>query len=154
MSTSDDVLELIQDAFPSLPIDFVGATAGGLDGGEFRAQVDGKAWDCVDATYLVKRNDALSFLDATHVAAVLPVYLRSLVIEGTRTTVPDTLLLVLNRKNEKRFTELCAALTGSQRDAVVAALDLFAAANEGTASEEARAASLRWKQHMPTGGSV
>lgn len=150
----DSVIETIRSAFPPRPIDFATATADGLDNGAYRLHVDGKTWESLDSAYLVKRNDALSFLDAAHVAAVLPVYLLSLVTDGTRSPVPDTLLLVLDRRSETRFAELFEALSNDQRAAVVAALDAFAAAEEGPSAEAACAASARWGEHMSKKGRV
>lgn len=149
MSTSDrKTVDTIRDAFPPLVIDFAKATTGGLDGGAYRDHVDGKRWTSVDAAYLVNHNDALSFLDAHHIAAVLPVYLTSLVVDGVRTSVPDTLLLVLNRTSEARFAALFDVLSPPQRRAIVASLDAFAAQQEGTLAEAARGASIRWSEQI------
>lgn len=147
-------VETIRQAFPQVVIDFAKATTGGLDGGEYRQHVDGKTWETVDSAYLVKRNDALSFLDAPHIVAVLPVYLTSLVVDGSRTSLPDTLLLVLSRKSEARFAELFDALTGGQRAAVIAALDAFAAKEDGSLAESARAASVRWNNRISAAEGV
>lgn len=146
--TPADVVSQIETAFPSEPIDFAGALAGGLDDGAYRQHVHGKAWRDLDRAYLLSRSDALSFLAPAHVAAVLPVYLCSLVEDGTRTPVPDTLLLVVDRKSDERFGDLVNALTVPQRKAVVAALDLFASVESGQPADAARAASKRWKQHL------
>lgn len=149
MSTTDArTVDTIRRAFPPVVIDFAKATAGGLDNGAYRDHVDGKTWESLDAAYLAKRNDALSFLDPRHVAAVLPVYLTSLVVDGTHTSVPDTLLLVLNRKSEAKFADLFDVLSEDQRAAVVASLDAFAARQEGSLADAARVASARWKEHI------
>ena len=146
-----DVLAQIRAAFPAAPIRFEGALAGGMDGGAYRTHVDGKTWEQLDRGYVLGRSDALSFLDPHHLALVLPVYLCSLVEDGTRTPVPDTLLLVLNRKSEQRFEEVFGALTPTQRAAVIAALDVFAATESGRPSNAAREASERWKEHLSAG---
>lgn len=73
-------------------------------------------------------------------------YLRSLVEDGTRTAVPDTLLLVLNKDSEPRFDKIFKALARAQRAAVAAVLDAFAAAERGQPAEAARAASEQWKK--------
>ena len=149
MSTTDvKTVETIRRAFPPVVIDFAKAAAGGLDNGAYRDHVDGKTWESVDASLLAKRNDALSFLDAHQVAAVLPVYLTSLVVDGTRTGVPDTLLLVLNRKGEAKFASLFDVLSEDQRAAVVASLDGFAARQKGSLADAARVTSARWKEHI------
>lgn len=142
--TQAAVLAQIRAAFPVEPIRFAGALAGGLDDGAYRAHVDGKTWEGLDRSYMVQRNDALSFLDPHHLAAVLPVYLCSLVEDGTRTPVPDTLVLVL----KQRFEEVFSALTPAQRNAVVAVLDVFAAAESGQPADSARETSSRWKSHL------
>jgi len=144
MSTNN-VLFQIRAAFPAAPIRFEGALSGGLDQAAFRTHVDNKTWRELDRSYLAKRSDALSFLRPNHLVEVLPVYLESLVEDGTRTPVPDTLLLVLNRKGEQPFMEIFAALTVAQRMAVVAALDAFASAETGPSADAAREASERWK---------
>src|SRR5258706_11486070 len=109
--TKADVLAQIRAAFPAQPIRFAGALTGGLDGGAFRTHVDGKTWEQLDRAFVLSRSDALSFLDPHHLVAVLPVYLCSLVEDGTRTPVPDTLLLVLDKNSERRFDQIVEALT-------------------------------------------
>ncbi len=149
-ATQDDLLAQIRAAFPAQPIRFDRALAGGLDGGAYRRHVDGKSWEELDRAYVLARSDALSFLDPDHLAAVLPVYLRSLVEDGTRTPVPDTLLLVLNRKSEQAFEEVFGALSSAQRAVVVAVLDAFAAAESGQPSDAARETAERWKRRLST----
>lgn len=149
--TPVDVLAQIRAAFPAKPLRFEGALTGGLDGGAYRDHVEGKTWEELDRKYVLSRSDVLSFLDMRHLVTVLPVYLRSLVEDGTRTPVPDTLLLVLNRKNQARFAELVDALDPAQRAAVVAVLEAFAAVESGQPADAARAALARWKAHLSTG---
>lgn len=149
--TKVDVLAQIRAAFPPEPLRFEGALTGGLDGGAYREHVEGKTWEELDRKYVLSRSDVLSFLDMRHLVAVLPVYLRSLVEDGTRTPVPDTMLLVLNRKKQARFEELASALDPSQRAAVVAVLELFAATESGQPADAAREALERWKAHLSTG---
>jgi hypothetical protein len=146
-----EVLAQIHAAFPAEPIRFEGAFGGGLDGEAYREHVEGKTWTDLDRAYVLPHCDVLSFLDTRHLAAVLPVYLRSLVEDGTRTSVPDTMLLVLNRKSRKRFEELVNALTLAQRAAVIAVLDVFGAIESGQPADAARAALERWKSYLPTG---
>ena len=86
-----------------------------------------------------------------HLIAVLPVYLRSMVEDGTRTPVPDTMVLVLNRKKQQRFEELVDALDPAQRATVVAVLELFAATESGQPADAAHDALERWKAHLSTG---
>jgi hypothetical protein len=149
--THVEVLAQIRAAFPAKPLRFEGARTGGLDGGAYRAHVEGKTWKDLDRKYVLSRSDVLSFLDTRHFVAVLPVYLRSLVEDGLRTPVPDTLLLVLNRKKQARFEELINALDPTQRAAVVAVLEVFAATERGQPAEAAREALERWKAHLSTG---
>ena len=138
--TQADVVVQIRAAFPSQQISFDGALTGGLDDGAYRVHVEGKTWEELDRRYVLSRSDVLSFLDTRHLVAVLPVYLRSLVEDGTRTSVPDTLLLVLNRKNQ----QLLIALNVEQRAAVVAVLDVFASAESGPLADAARATLEYW----------
>jgi hypothetical protein len=149
--TNADVLAQLRAAFSAKPIRFDGALTGGLDGGAYREHVEGKTWEELDRAYVLRRSDVLSFLDMRHLVAVLPVYLRSLVEDGTRTPVPDTMMLVLNRKNQKRFEEFADALDPAQRAAVVAVLELFAATESGQPADAARAALERWTSHLSTG---
>ncbi len=153
-SAQADVLAQLRAAFPPEPLRFEGALTGGLDGGAYRDQVEGKTWEELDRAYALTRSDVLSFLDTRHLVAVLPVYLRSLVEDGTQTPVPDTLVLVLNRKNEERFQELFTALDPAQRAAVVAALELFGANESGQPADAARAAAERWKAHVSSSSSA
>jgi hypothetical protein len=146
-----EVLARIRGAFPAAPIRFHGALTGGLDDGAYRDHVEGKTWEDLDRAYVLTRSDALSFLEMKHLVAILPVYLRSLVEEGTTTPVPDTMLLVLNRKDQKRFEELAAALTPLQREAVISVLDVFATNESGQPADAARAALERWRAHLSTG---
>ena len=148
--TKDDVLAQLHAAFPAEPIQFEGALTGGLDNGAYREAVEGKTWEALDRAYVLTRSDVLSFLEMRHLVAVLPVYLRSLVEDGTRTPVPDTMVLVLNRKKQKRFDELFGALDPAQRAAVVAVLELFAATESGQPADAAREALERWKTHLST----
>jgi len=148
-ATPADVLAQLRAAFPAQPIRFEGPFGGGLEGGAYREYVEGKTWEELDRAYVLPRSDVLSFLDPPHLAAVLPVYLRSLVEDGTRMAVPDTLLLVLNRKSRRRFEELASLLTPGQRAAVVAVLDVFGAAESGQPAEAAREARERWEAYPP-----
>lgn len=149
--TQAEVLAQLLAAFPAKPINFVGALTGGLDGGAFREHVEGKTWKELDRKYVLSRSDVLSFLEMNHLVAVLPVYLLSLVEDGTRTSVPDTMVLVLNRKKQESFEELIEALDAAQRAAVIAALELFAANQSGQPADAARTALERWKAHLSTG---
>jgi hypothetical protein len=142
--TRIDVLAQLRAAFPPEPLRFEGALTGGLDGGAFRDHVEGKTWEELDRKYVLSRSDVLSFLDVRHLVAVLPVYLRSLVEDGARTPVPDTLLLVLDRKQQARFEELAGALDPAQRASIVAVLEGFAATERGQPAVAARAVVERW----------
>lgn len=137
----------IRAAFPATPINLKGANSGGLDGGTFGKEADSKTWVQLDAEFLGRRSDALSFLAPHHIAAVLPAYLTMLVERGTNTAVPDTLTLVLNRADTLRFSALFCALTESQRGALEDALDAFADMHPGPTADAAFAASRRWKSH-------
>ena len=147
-TTKADVLTQIRAAFPTHPIQAAGAFdergTSYLDPVAYREHLEGKTWEQLDREYLERRTDALSFLGTNHLIAVLPAYLCIFVEQGTRTQVPDTLLLVLNRK-KRRFEELSSALTPAQREAIVAALGVFAATESGQPADTARTAAERWK---------
>ena len=145
---NSDVIARIRTAFPAQNIQFDRALTGGLDGGEYRTQVHGKTWLELDRAYVLKRSDVLSFLEPADLISVLPVYLCSLVEDGTRTPVPDTLLLVLDPDAEPRFAQIFAAMTPAQRDAVVAVLEFFAAHESGKPGDMARAAVQQWRSHQ------
>ncbi len=147
-----DALAQIRAAFPAQPIAFAAARGDGLDGNSYRDHVDGKTWLELDREFILRRADALSFLEARHIAAVLPVYLCSLVQDGTQTAAPDSLLPALNVKSRRRFNELVEALTAAQRAAVIAALAAFMTAEPdgGQPTEVARAALDRWTSQAST----
>jgi hypothetical protein len=149
--TKADVLAQLRAAFPAAPIRFEGTFRGGLDGEVYREYVEGKTWEELDRAFVLPYCSVLSFLDPRHLAAVLPVYLRSLVEEGARSPVPDTMLLVLNRRSRRRFEELVHALTPPQRAVVAAVLDVFGATESGQPADAARAALERWKTYLPAG---
>lgn len=143
----DEVVGRIRAAFPAVPLDFKGALTGGLDEGAYRRHVDGMTWLELDPAYVVTRSDVLSFLEPRHLVAVLPVYLRSLVEDGTNTPVPDTLLLVLDRDSEPRFDKIFRELNEAQRDVVLAVLQLFAASESGQPADAARHAIESWRRN-------
>ena len=133
----------ICDAFPAAPISFEGATTGGMDEGEYKRHVHGKTWLELDRALISRRVDALSFLDPPHIAAVLPAYLLALVTDGTKTPVPDTLLLVLGDDDHRREA-LRALLSPDQRAAVRESLSRFASTQTGRLMDAARAAERGW----------
>lgn len=143
--TRNEVLARLRAAFPPTPLDLKGALTGGLDEGAYRRHVDGKTWEDLDRAYVLGRSDVLSFLEPKHLVAVLPVYLQSLVEDGTKTPVPDTLLLVLNRETEPRFDSIYNALDEAQCAVVIAALEFFAASEHGQPAEAARGARESWR---------
>lgn len=141
----DEVIARLHAAFPEVPLDFRGALTGGLDEGAYRRHVDGKTWTELDREYVLKRSDVLSFLEPKHLVGVLPVYLLSLVEDGTRTPVPDTLLLVLDRGSEPRFDKIVRDLDAAQREVVLDVLEFFAAVESGQPADAARHASESWR---------
>lgn len=141
----DEVLARLREAFPAVPLDFQGALTGGLDEGAYRRHVDGKTWLELEREYVLSRSDVLSFLEPKHLVAVLPVYLRSLVEDGTKTPVPDTLLLVLERASEPRFDKISRTLNDAQKTVIVEVLELFAASTSGQPAEAARRAIASWR---------
>lgn len=147
-----DLVARIRAAFPAVPLDFRRALTGGLDDGAYRRHVDGTTWLELERAYVLSRSDVLSFLQPAHLVGVLPVYLRSLVEDGTSTPVPDTLLLVLDPASEPRFDKIYRALDDAQRAVVLAVLQWFAATQSGAPAEAARRASERWRDGR--GGDV
>jgi len=122
---------------------FEGATTDGLDDGAYLRHVNGKTWLELDPALIAWRVDVLSFLAPHHIADVLPSYLTALVKYGTKTPVPDTLLLVLGG-GERRVSALRALLSRAQCAAVNDALAFFASAETGRPREAALAARHRW----------
>lgn len=113
--------------------------------GEFRNAVDGKQWTELDQTLIGRRSDVLSFMEPKHFVAVLPAFLRSLVEDGTKTSAPDTLVLVLDRDSEPRFDKIAKHLNADQRAVVIEALELFATSTSGQPAEAARHAIESWR---------
>ena len=142
---TDEFVGHLRDAFPAVPLDFSGALTGGTDGGEFRDAVDGKRWTEVDRTLIGRRSDVLSFLEPKHLVAVLPAFMHALVEEGTKTGIPDTLLLVLDAAAEPRFSRIEQLLTDAQRAVVIEALEAFAANESGQPSDAACQAIRGWR---------
>ena len=131
-------LDGIREAFPPGPITGDGAFApwgnGYLDAAPFQAQLDGRSWQELDREYLVRRSDALGFLGTRHLAALLPIYLRSMLEEGVWSPAAGMLTLILRRPEagsdaglgHVRFDALVGALASAQRCAIAAALHAFA----------------------------
>jgi hypothetical protein len=135
----------LRDAFPAEPLDFAGALTGGTDDGEFRNAVVGKRWPEVDRALIGRRSDVLSFLQPEYFVAILPAFLQSLVEDGTATSAPDTLLVVLDREQEPRFAKISRLMTASQRALVADALERFAAGTTGRQASAARHALESWR---------
>lgn len=133
-------------AFPAEALDFTNALTGGTDDGEFRDAVAGRKWTELDQALIGRRSDVLSFLQPEYFVAVLPAFLRSLVDEGTSTSVPDTLLVVLDRAQESRFDKISARMTDPQRAVVAGALEKFAVGTTGRQASAARHAINSWRR--------
>ncbi len=161
-----DLLAQIRAAFPAEPIRAEGAFSdwGGtyLDARPYMAQLEGKAsWEELDRTYLVIREDALSFLGTRHLVAVLPVYLRSLVEEGVWSRAKYTVIGLLTKPGpdqktgikRPRFEALVEALTPAQRAVIAAVLHGFAMTNAlGSPGQAAGIAFvLAWQTYLPAG---
>jgi hypothetical protein len=156
-------LEQIRAAFPALPIHAEGAFAqwgaSYPDAQSYVEQLEGKTWDRLDRTYIVRRSDALGFLSTRHLAAVLPVYLCALVEDGVWSPAAGMLTLVLAQPRSgtddglgmARFDALVEALTRAQRAAIAVALRAFADADEeGSLGRAARAAlDGHWHVYVP-----
>ncbi len=160
-----DLLQQLRLAFPVEPIRSEGAFADWgatySDVVPYTQQLEGKTWEGLDRSYMVLRADALGFLSTHHLAAVLPVYLRSLIEEGVWSASADTLLLLLTKPGSEkktgiklpRFQPLADALTLAQRTAVATVLHAFAAMDEGGSLGSAALAALDgyWKTYLPKG---
>ena len=159
------ILEQLRAAFPAKPIQaedaFRERGATYLDAQPYMKQIEGKTWEELDRAYLVMRHDALSFLGTRHIVAVLPVYLRSLVEEGSRSHATYTLLHLLTKRGPKkkpgisrlRFEALIGALTPAQRAVIAVILRAFAATHEdGSLGFAAQTAfEDHWKTYLPAG---
>lgn len=145
MTFGDDFGARLRAAFPTRPLEFQQALTGGTDEGEFRNAVDGKPWTDIDRSLIGRRSDVLSFLQPEYFVAVLPAFLQSLVEDGTATGVPDTLLVVLDRKSEPRLDKISALMSEGQRALVAEALERFAAGTTGRQAKAAREAISSWR---------
>jgi hypothetical protein len=163
-STRAKNLERLKVAFPSEEIPSEGAfTQWGatyLDRKPYMDRLHGKSWDQLDSEYMVRRSDALGFLNTSHLAAVLPLYLRALVEVGPSSPAAGVLTLVLTKPSAdseglglKRFSALVQALTSEQRTAVAYVLRGFS--DEHSASSPGRAAraalEAHWWTYLPAG---
>lgn len=152
---SDEFVERLRSAFPAERIDgdaaFAQWGASYLDANEFARAIDGKTWEELDSSYIVRRNDALGFLSTRELVQILPVYLRSLVEEGLMSPALDAVLVKFTRPAREpareRFDALVGALTPSQRGAIASALHHIAEQDpDGTPGRAANAALERtWK---------
>src|ERR1700760_1305111 len=93
------VLEQVRAAFPAERIHSAGAFDDWgttyPDADPYAEQLEGKTWEELDRSYVIKRSDALGFLGTRHLVAVLPVYLSSLLEDGVWSPSADTLILLL-----------------------------------------------------------
>lgn len=157
------LIEQIRGAFPTQPIHAEGAFAqwgkSYPDAPPYTEQVDGKAWDQLDRSYMVRRSDALGFLGTSALVAVLPVYLSALVEDGVWSPAAGMLTLILAKPPAKkaadtaRFNELVETLNDQQRIVVAAVLRAFAETDEeGSLGRAARAAfDEHWATYVPVG---
>jgi hypothetical protein len=164
-SNQAQILEQLRAAFPATPIHAKGAFDDWgttyLDAATYLERIDGKTWQELDRAYLVTRSDALGFLGARHLVAVLPVYLSSLIEEGVWSPSADTLMVLLAKPGPEkraglkldRFDALVAALTPAQRAAIASVLSAFAAIDrEGSLGQAAYAAvEKHWKDYLLEG---
>lgn len=154
------VLEEVRAAFPPEPIEAEGAFEpwgnSYPDAEPYGRQLDGRRWEELDAAYLVRRSDALGFLGTRHLAALLPVYLRSVLEDGVWSPATGMLTIILTRPargrfkglGKPRFEALVAALTAAQRRAVAATLRTLVDRDEGSSVGEAAAVCLEsyWQE--------
>jgi hypothetical protein len=160
-----DFQEQLHAGFPDEPIDASGAFADWgrtyPDATTYKEQLDGKRWSELDRAYIVQRSDALGFLGTSHLVAVLPIYLASMVEDGTSSPATGMLTLILTKPRSGedtglghvRFDALVEALTGEQKRAVAQALDALARHDpEGSLGRSAIGAlEALWNHYLPPG---
>ena len=149
MSVTSMYEEALRAAFPAEVIHGSAALAqwGGSypDAAAFRKAIDGKTWEQLERSYIIKRDDALSFLSTRELVQLLPVYLRSVMEEGLMSPALEAVLVKLTRPKSgvtrARYDALLAALSPAQRDAITAALQHLADQDpDGSIGRDARAA--------------
>jgi hypothetical protein len=149
----------LRAAFPAKPIQTRDAFArwgtSYPDAAPYGEKIEGKTWEEMDRAYLVRRSDALGFLDTVPLVGVLPVYLNAMVEDGVWSPATETLtvMLVPAGLGRDRLAELIAALTDAQRAMVAVALRSVAEKDaEGSLGRAARAAlDEQWKSFLPAG---
>lgn len=162
-SGSEEFLAAIDAAFPREPIAAANAFrewgTSYPDAPEYAAQLDGKSWDQLDASYLVRRDDALGFLGTKELVAVLPVYLRSLVQDGASSPAADMLMLVLKRPGtdddphlgKRRFGAFVDTLTDAQKAVIARVLARFVEQYAGGSPGERALTTFdsHWRAYLP-----
>lgn len=152
-----NLVKELRTAFPAERIDGKAAFAqwGGSypDANAYAHSIEGKLWEELDAEYLIRRNDALGFLSTRQLIQVLPVYLRSLVIEGVMSPALDAVLVKLTRPTSEpsrgRFDAFVAALSSPQRKTIAATLRQIADEDmDGSPGRAARAALDMWEENQ------
>lgn len=160
-----EIRDQLRAAFPAKRIQSEGAFRDWgttyLDAQPYMKQIEGKTWEELNRAYLLIRCDALGFLGTSHLVAVLPVYLRSLVEEGGRSHAAETVLLLLTKPGPEkktgiklpRFEALIGALTPAQCAVIAVVLREFAAMGEGGSPGRRAEAALaaHWKTYLPAG---
>lgn len=143
--------EALRTAFPAERID--GGAAFAQWGSSYpiatayRNAIDSKTWEQLDRAYIIKRDDALGFLSTRELVQLLPVYLRSVMVEGLASPALEAVLVKLTRPKSvatrARYDALLAALSPAQRDTIVAALQhLVDQDPDGSIGRDARAAKF------------
>lgn len=157
------ILDEIRAAFPAAPIQADGAfTQWGTsypDARSYREQLDGKTWEQLDRTSLVRRSDALGFLGTQQLVAVLPAYLSALIEEGVWSPAAGILTLILAEPHpgsdaglgQARFSSLVEALSDAQRKVIATVLRAFAKADEGGSLGDAAREAFEghWQLYLP-----
>lgn len=156
------LLEQVSLAFPPDPIRAAGAFDDWgttyPDAEPYERQLDGKTWLELDRAYMEVREDALGFLGTRHLAAVLPVYLCSLIERGVWSPAAEMLMLLLTKPGPEkktgvklpRFEALVDTLTPAQREVIAVVLHAFAATNPGGSFEAAANTALEryWTTYL------
>jgi hypothetical protein len=157
---SNPLFDDLRAAFPPKPI----VIGEGLycDAADYREHMDGRTWEQLDPLFFARRADGLSFLSASFLIQVLPLYLHLMIVFKPTSPVPETLLPMLTKPEKghywsdhlldhvtRRYEALVASLSSAQKRVVAATLQLFV--EEATPYAKAaaqRALDLYWHRFL------
>lgn len=159
----ESLLKMIDAAFPRVPIRsaeaFKDEWTSYPDGSSYMAELEGKTWDQLDRAFIVRRADALGFLDTPGLVAVLPVHLQSVVEDRAMSPAADMLMQLLTRPQRgikpglgaPRFKALVEALTDAQQRAIASVMEDFAQCygDDSPGLYARMALESYWKDQLP-----